>query len=73
MKTMINNLAELLKVKSLLTLTFTVAVIIFEVVLGGTPEWFQAIYQTVVIFYFGVQHQKNQQKIDEKTKENSAE
>ena len=63
MKTITSRLSDLLTVKSLLTLMLTVTFIVLEVN-GGASEWFRTIYNVVVAFYFGTQHQKNQTKID---------
>lgn len=71
MRTITSRLSDLLTVKSLLTLMLTVTFIILEVN-GGASEWFRTIYNVVVAFYFGTQHQKNQNKIDA-PKENAGE
>lgn len=63
MKTLTNKISDLLTVKSLLTLILTVTFVILEIN-GGASEWFRTIYNVVVAFYFGTQHQKNQNKIE---------
>ena len=59
-KNLVKNLANLIKVKTIVTL---VVLIVFAVLaLNGTiaPENVMVIVSTVVAFYFGTQHEKKQ-------------
>ena len=55
---------KLIDVKSLVTLVLT-AVFSFLSISGKlSAEQFQTVFTTVIAFYFGTQHQKNQKEID---------
>lgn len=55
---------KLIDVKSLVTLMLT-AVFAFLSISGKlSAEQFQTIFTTVIAFYFGTQHQKNQKEIN---------
>lgn len=58
MKNFIQNLANLLKVKTLVT--FAVVLVFVVLALRGdiTPDNVMVIATTVVAFYFGTQHEK---------------
>ena len=61
--------ANLLSVKSLVTLTLTV-VFAYMAVTGQIGQDFMTIYAVVIAFYFGTQSQKVQDVVD--TREDSA-
>ena len=61
--------ANLLSVKSLVTLTLTV-VFAYMVVTGQISQDFMTIYAVIIAFYFGTQSQKVQDAVDEKGKGN---
>lgn len=56
---MLKNIANLIDVKSIVTLvlTFVFALLAFRGMVS--PEQFQTVYTTVIAFYFGVQYQKS--------------
>jgi hypothetical protein len=54
-----------LDVKTIVTLSLTVAFIILVLFQIPIPELFNEIYRIIVIFYFGTQYQKIQDKIIE--------
>ena len=57
--------ANLLSVKSLVTLTLTV-VFAYMSVTGQISQDFMTIYAVIIAFYFGTQSQKVQDAVDEK-------
>ena len=57
--------ANLLSVKSLVTLTLTV-VFAYMAVTGQISQDFMTIYAVIIAFYFGTQSQKMQDAVDEK-------
>ena len=57
--------ANLLSVKSLVTLTLTV-VFAYMAVAGEISQDFMTIYAVIIAFYFGTQSQKVQDAADEK-------
>ncbi len=61
--------ANLLSVKSLVTLTLTV-VFAYMAVTGQISQDFMTIYAVIIAFYFGTQSQKVQDVVD--TREDSA-
>ena len=61
--------ANLLSVKSLVTLTLTV-VFAYMAVTGQISQDFMTIYAVIIAFYFGTQSQKVQDAVD--TREDSA-
>ena len=61
--------ANLLSVKSLVTLTLT-AVFAYMAVTGQISQDFMTIYAVIIAFYFGTQSQKVQDVVD--TREDSA-
>ena len=61
--------ANLLSVKSLVTLTLTV-VFAYMAVTGQISQDFMTIYAVIIAFYFGTQSQKVQDAVDEKGKGN---
>ncbi len=62
--------ANLLSVKSLVTLTLTL-VFAYMAVAGRISQDFMTIYAVIIAFYFGTQSQKVQDVVD--TREDSAE
>ena len=54
-----NKLAELLKVKSLVTLTVMLAFLVLSLKGRISPDQVMLIISMVVSFYFGTQHEKN--------------
>lgn len=64
MELVVKRITNLLKIKSLITLTLT-AVFAYMAVLGRvSPDQFMTIFTMIIGFYFGTQYQK---KADEKT------
>ena len=53
-----NKLAELLKVKSLVTMTVMLAFLILSLKGSISPDQVMLIISMVVSFYFGTQHEK---------------
>ncbi len=56
---MIDKLAKLIDVKSLVTLTLTLIFAVLSLTGKLSAEQFQTVFSTVIAFYFGTQHQKN--------------
>lgn len=56
---MINNLAALIKVKSILTLIMAVVFAVLSLRGDINGAEFLAVFTTVIGFYFGTQHEKN--------------
>ncbi|MCI6176745.1 hypothetical protein MR772_09485 [bacterium] len=65
MELMKKRLANLLSVKSLVTLCLTV-VFAYMAVAGQISQDFMTIYAVIIAFYFGTQSQKVQDAVDEK-------
>ena len=63
------RLANLMSVKSLVTLTLT-AVFAYMAIIGKISQDFMTIYAVIIAFYFGTQSQKAQDVIDSKGDEN---
>lgn len=59
------RLANLMSVKSLVTLTLT-AVFAYMAIIGKISQDFMTIYAVIIAFYFGTQSQKTQDVIDSK-------
>lgn len=59
----IKRLANLMSVKSLVTLTLT-AVFAYLAVRGEIAQDFMTIYAVIIAFYFGTQSQKTQDAIE---------
>ena len=70
MELMKKRLANLLSVKSLVTLCLTV-VFAYMAVTGQISQDFMTIYAVIIAFYFGTQSQKVQDAVD--NREDSAE
>ena len=64
MDKVINKLANLLSVKSLVTLCLTVVFAIMSYK-GVIDQNFMTIYAVIIAFYFGTQSQKNQDVLDD--------
>ena len=62
------RLANLLSVKSIVTLTLT-AVFAYMAVTNQITQDFMTIYAVIIAFYFGTQSQKVQEVIDTTSKE----
>lgn len=63
------RLANLMSVKSLVTLVLT-GVFAYMAVTGNISQDFMTIYAVIIAFYFGTQSQKTQDVIDGKGDEN---
>lgn len=63
MELMKKRLANLLSVKSLVTLVLTV-VFAYMAVTGQISQDFMTIYAVIIAFYFGTQSQKQQDALD---------
>lgn len=63
------RLANLMSVKSLVTLTLT-AVFAYMAIVGKISQDFMTIYAVIIAFYFGTQSQKAQDVIDSKGDDN---
>lgn len=57
------RLANLMSVKSLVTLTLT-GVFAYMAIVGKISQDFMTIYAVIIAFYFGTQSQKTQDAID---------
>ena len=68
MELMKKRLANLLSVKSLVTLVLTV-VFAYMAVTGQISQDFMTIYAVIIAFYFGTQSQKVQDAVDGGTNE----
>ena len=60
---LVKRLANLLSVKSLVTLTLT-AVFAYMAVTNQISQDFMTVYAVVIAFYFGTQSQKQQDALD---------
>lgn len=65
MELIYKRLANLMSVKSLVTLVLT-AVFAYMAVTGNISQDFMTIYAVIIAFYFGTQSQKTQDVIDSK-------
>lgn len=65
------RVANLLSVKSLVTLTLT-AVFAYMAVMGKISQDFMTIYAVIIAFYFGTQSQKTQDVLDSTAKDGEA-
>ena len=71
MESVKKRVANLLSVKSLVTLTLT-AVFAYMAVVGKISQDFMTIYAVIIAFYFGTQSQKNQDVLDSTAKDGEA-
>lgn len=62
----IKNLANLIKVKTIVTLILTVVFSILAVQNRVTADQFIVIFTVVIGFYFGTQHEKNKNESEDK-------
>lgn len=69
MELIYKRLANLMSVKSLVTLVLT-GVFAYMAVTGNISQDFMTIYAVIIAFYFGTQSQKTQDVIDSKGDEN---
>ncbi len=69
MKLIHKRLANLMSVKSIVTLVLT-GVFAYMAVTGNISQDFMTIYAVIIAFYFGTQSQKTQDVIDSKGDEN---
>lgn len=53
------KLSKLIDVKSIITLSLTLAVIIIMISTGKIPEQLNSIYLIIIGFYFGTQSEKD--------------
>lgn len=60
--TMINNIAKLIDVKSLVTLILTAVFAVLSLKGIVTAEQFLTVFTVVVSFYFGTQYEKNKKE-----------
>lgn len=59
MKTLLQRLAKLIDVKSIITFALTAAFVYLSIQGEVKPEVFMTIYTVTIGFYFGTQHEKN--------------
>ena len=59
MKEILKNLANMIKVKTLVTILLTVTFCFLSFTGKISAELFMAVFTTVIAFYFGTQHEKN--------------
>lgn len=69
MELIYKRLANLMSVKSLVTLVLT-GVFAYMAVTGNISQDFMTIYAVIIAFYFGTQSQKTQDVIDSKGDDN---
>ena len=63
MNKIVNRAANLLSVKSIVTLILT-GVFAYQAVTGRISQDFMTIYAVIIAFYFGTQSQKVQEAVD---------
>ena len=56
------NLSNLIKVKTIVTILLTIVFCYLAVVGAIQPDLFMAVFTTVIAFYFGSQSEKNANK-----------
>ena len=59
MKLLLQKIAKLIDVKSIITFALTAAFVYLSVIGEVKPEIFMTIYTVVIGFYFGTQYEKN--------------
>ncbi len=59
MKLLIERLAKLLTVKSIITLLFAIAFVLLLFMKITIDETFKDIFKTIIVFYFGTQAKKD--------------
>ena len=70
---MLNKIAKLIDVKSLVTLALTAVFCVLAIRGDVSVEHFLTIYSVIVAFYFGVQYEKHRSKTDEGDDDNGLE
>lgn len=61
----LKNLANLIKVKTLITILLTIVFCILSLTGVIAAELFMTVFTTVIAFYFGVQHEKKNHETTE--------
>ena len=56
------RLSKLFTVKSIVTILVTLVFCYLSVIQVISPELFMAVFSTIMAFYFGTQHEKNDPK-----------
>lgn len=64
MQKLLNNLADLIKVKTIVTLVIMVVFVVLSLRGAFQPELVMSIITMVVAFYFGTQSEKREQNED---------
>lgn len=54
----LKNLANLIKVKTIITILLTIVFCVLSLTGVIAPELFMTVFTTVIAFYFGTQHEK---------------
>ena len=62
----IDRIAKLIDVKTIVTFSLTAAFVFLSVTRQIEPQIFMTIYTMVIGFYFGTQHEKNESRRNEK-------
>ena len=65
---MIDKIAKLIDVKSLVTLALTAVFCVLAIRRDVSVEHFLTVYTVVIAFYFGVQYEKHRNKADDPEK-----
>lgn len=66
MKKIVENIAKLINVKSIVTLTLTVIFAVLSLKAVITADQFTSIFTVIIAFYFGTQYEKkNNKKVNE--------
>ncbi len=66
---MIDKIAKLIDVKSLVTLALTAVFCVLAIRGDISVEHFLTVYTVIIAFYFGVQYEKHRNKSDEELAE----
>ena len=66
MKEILNNIASLFKVKTIVTLIVLTVFAVLSLKGNITPDNVMVVVSSVIAFYFGTQHEKAQLKGDDK-------
>lgn len=66
MKKIVENLAKLINVKSIVTLTLTAIFAVLSLKAVITADQFISIFTVIIAFYFGTQYEKKNSKEDGK-------
>ena len=65
MKKIVENLAKLINVKSIVTLALTVVFAVLSLKGVITADQFISIFTVIIAFYFGTQYEKKNEKVNE--------